>query len=217
MESKKNPYQLVHDYFINDKKDMKEINEKEFIINKEDIKAFKDYINFDNLKTELTQKNLELNYENIKKYYENKKQDLEILEKGKEKYINIDEITDKKDIVDDNKVKINESMKEILKSFGFIAKMEENIQEQNKGDDKNIKDSEKVEIKSREKESTKTIEGQISDLDKGDKETKSEGVTNQKDQNNNDKAKENVKEDKNVSQIENSNIKEDPIKKNEKP
>ena len=204
MESKKNPYQLVHDYFINDKKDMKEINEKEFIINKEDIQAFKDYINFDNLKTELTQKNLELNYENIKKYYENKKQDLEILEKGKEKYINIDEITDKKDIVDDNKVKINESMKEILKSFGFIAKMEENIQEQNKGDDKNIKDSEKVEIKSREKESSKTIEGQISDLDKGDKETKSEGVTNQKDQNNNDKAKENVKEDNNVSQIENS-------------
>ena len=215
MESKKNPYQLVHDYFINDKKDMKEINEKEFIINKEDIQAFKDYINFDNLKTELTQKNLELNYENIKKYYENNKQDLEILEKGKEKYINIDEITDKKDIVDDNKVKINESMKEILKSFGFIAKMEENIQEQNKGDNKNSKDSEKIEIKSREKESTKTIEGQISDLDKGDKETKSEGVTNQKDQNNNDKAKENVKEDKNVSQIENSNIKEDPIKKNE--
>ena len=194
MESKKNPYQLVHDYFINDKKDMKEINEKEFIINKEDIQAFKDYINFDNLKTELTQKNLELNYENIKKYYENKKQDLEILEKGKEKYINIDEITDKKDIVDDNKVKINESMKEILKSFGFIAKMEENIQEQNKGDDKNIKDSEKVEIKSKEKESTKTFEEQISDLDKGDKETKSEGFRNQKDQNNNDKAKENVKE-----------------------
>ena len=30
------------------------------------------------------------------------------------------------------------SMKEILKSFGFIAKMEENIQEQNKGDNKSI-------------------------------------------------------------------------------
>ena len=182
---KSNLYKQIYNYYISKTKDKTTTSEKTYIIEKEILKDFLGHIKYDELENYLKNKKEEIKLEDIGKYYNEKKFEIKPLET--KKYIDIKEKTDKISNNDDNKELIDEKKLEILKSFGYIVK---NENEEEKNNKEGTKEVDKVEKKDKkegienkkegEKDKNKKVEHEAKEEKK--EETKIDNQPNQKEE-----------------------------------
>ena len=139
---KNNLYNQIYNYYTSKTKDKTTTSEKTYIIEKEILNDFFGQLKYDELENYLKTKKEEIKLEDIGTYYNEKKIEIKPLET--KKYIDIKEKTDNNCSIDDNKELIDEKKLEILKSFGYIFKNENEEKKNNKED---MKEADKVEKK----------------------------------------------------------------------
>ena len=182
---KSNLYKQIYNYYISKTKDKTTTSEKTYFIEKEIFNDFLGHIKYDELENYLKIKKEEIKLEDIGKYYNEKKFEIKPLET--KKYIDIKEKTDKISNNDDNKELIDEKKLEILKSFGYIVK---NENEEEKNNKEGTKEVDKVEKKDKkegienkkegEKDKNKKVEHEAKEEKK--EETKIDNQPNQKEE-----------------------------------
>ena len=185
-DSEKNDlYNQIYNYYTSKTKDKTTTSEKTYIIEKEILNDFFGHIKYDELENYLKTKKEEIKPEDIGTYYNEKKIEIKPLET--KKYIDIKEKTDNNCSIDDNKELIDEKKLEILKSFGYIFKNENEEKKNNKEDMKEVDKVEKKEEKEGienkkegEKDKNKKVEQEAKEEKK--EETKIDNQPNQKEE-----------------------------------